>query len=60
MAGDSLHEGMEIMVRCRIGKVYEPPGLVALSIAPSCPLVLAQRNEIEWWPLEEAPCRKRG
>lgn len=61
-AATELREGMEIMVRCRVGKVYGPPPsptLVTLIPARrslrSLPNVLVYGDDVEWWPLQDAP-----
>ncbi len=53
-AGEELREGMEIMVRVRVGKVYDPPNpaVVTLVLSPRCPKILAHSDDIAWLPLD--------
>ncbi len=62
MAGaEELREGMDIMVRCRVGKVYWPPAPALVTLIPArrslraLPSVLVYADDIEWWSLQDAP-----
>lgn len=62
-AGEALREGMEIMVRCRVGRVYDPPNpaLVTLIVGRrtlrAIPTVLAYVDDLDFVPVEAPPPR---
>ena len=59
-AGGELREGMEIMVRCRVGRIYDPPnpGLVTVFAGRrtfrAAASMLVYLDDLDWIPAEPA------
>jgi hypothetical protein len=60
-SGAELREGIEILVRCRVGKVYDPPNPALLMlIVGGQPLmrptanVLVYADDLDWQPAPAA------
>jgi hypothetical protein len=58
-AARDLREGIEIWVRCRVGRIYDPPNpaLVTLTVGRrtlrASPDTLVYADDLDWQPAEQ-------